>query len=150
MSADLTFSPLSSNSPHLNAVVRWIYDEWSKGIGDTQEEIRVKLFNNERVPPSKVAVLKTKPVGFVWISRFQRAEDLKSTLWINGLYVSDNYRSRGIGTSLVKLAENLSSNFENHLYAYTEIPEYYLRCGWCIDQEKDEKGSAVVSRKLDK
>ena len=150
MSEHLTFSPLSSSSPHLNTVVRWIYDEWSKANGDTQEEIRAKLFNNRRVPPSQVAVLKTKPVGFVWISRFQRAGDLKPTLWINGLYVSGSYRSRGIGTSLVKRAENLSSNFEDHLYAYTEIPEYYLRRGWHIHQEKDEKGSAVVCQKLGK
>lgn len=101
-------------------------------------------------PPSKVAVDEKAAAGFVWISRYQRTEDISPTLWINGLYVKDSHRSRGIGSSLVQLAEQLSSDFEDELYAYTEIPEFYLQLGWRIHQGKNSSGNAVVGQKLNK
>lgn len=144
----LSFHSLSDNSPFLDTVSQWIFDEWSKDNGDSLDTIREKLLVKDESPTSKVAVEKTAPVGFVWISRYRRPEDSSPTLWINGLYVKDSHRSRGIGSSLVQLAEQLSSNFEDELYAYTEIPEFYLQLGWRIHQGKNASGNAVVRQKL--
>jgi predicted N-acetyltransferase YhbS len=148
MSDHLTFEPLVPSSSYLNTVVRWIYDEWSKENGDTVEEIRTKLFKDRDIPPSQVAFYKNSLVGFVWISRFKKPEDKGPTLWINGLYVGESHRNKGIGASLVQRAEQLSIDFEDTLYAYTEIPEYYLRLGWHLFKEKDSHGSSVVRRNL--
>ena len=150
MAGSISFHSLSDSSPFLDTASQWIFNEWSKDNGDSLDTIREKLLVKDESPPSKVTVEGSTPVGFVWISRFQRPEDLSPTLWINGLYVRESHRTCGIGRSLVQLAEKLSSDFEDELYAYTEIPEYYLGLGWGIHKGKDESGNAVVSRKLEK
>ncbi len=150
MSDHLIFQHLTPSSSYLNTVVRWIYDEWSKGNGDSEGEIRTKLLIDQDVPPSQVALYRNRLAGFVWISRFTKPEDKEPTLWINGLYVEESHRNMGIGASLVQRVEQLSTDFEDTLYAYTEIPEYYLRLGWQIIAEKDSQGNAVVGRNLAK
>ena len=148
MSDPLTFESLNPSSPYVDTVVRWIYTEWSKENGDSEEEIGTKLFQDQDVPPSQVALYKNSLAGFVWISRFTKPEDDDPTLWINGLYVDKPFRRQGIGQALIRIAEHLSEEFEDSLFAYTNIPGYYLKSGWSINKERDEKNNAVVVRKI--
>ena len=148
MSDPLKFESLNPSSPYVDTVVRWIHTEWSKNNSDSEEEIHTKLFQDQDVPPSQVAIYGDELAGFVWISRFTKPEDDDPTLWINGLYVDKPFRRKGIGQALIRIAEHLSEEFEDSLFAYTNIPEYYLNLGWSMNKERDDKNNAVVVRKI--
>jgi len=59
------------------------------------------------------------------------AEPSKSSiaLWVNTLYVSEEFRNKGLGSMLVKKAmRNLE--FGNRLFVLTEVPDLYAKLGW--------------------
>ena len=144
MNAPITFDPLKPSNHYLDTVAQWIFDEWSGGNGDSIAVIKGKLLQQSDAPPSQIAMLEDRPVGFVWLWRHQAQGESEPSLWINALYVHEQYRKRGIASSLVKRAESLSKGFEDRLYAYTNIPEFYLRLGWKVHKDKNEEDHWVV------
>jgi len=136
--------PVDNGSPYLGTVAQWIADEWSEESGDSVETIKQKILNSDHAPPSHVAVIEDLPVGLVWLCRYQAQDESQPSLWINALYVQEAFRNRGIATELVTRAMHISSAFEDRLYAYTDIPEFYLRLGWSVHKEANEEGHSVV------
>ena len=139
-----TYIPVESGSVYLDTIAKWIADEWSGETGDSVEAIKDKILNTHQSPSSVVAVLEDKAVGFVWLWRHKFEGESEPSLWINALYVHEAYRKQGIATSLVKQAISQSKSYEDRLFAYTDIPEFYMRMGWQVFQEENEEGHWVV------
>ena len=57
-----------------------------------------------------LAVYNSNPVGFIRIS------EREGSYWIEDIFVSPNYRGKGIGKLLVKTAENYIKNYDSSAY----------------------------------
>ena len=140
----LSFEDLIEDHPAFDQIVEWLYKEWGSKQGDSMLALKEKLLVKYDCPPSQVAMIATNPVGFIWLNRYQLPEHEKPEIWINGLYVLPKHRRKGIASSLMKRAELLVKHFEKKLYAYTDIPELYLRLGWQVYKPEDNTGNTTV------
>ncbi|MDA0348915.1 MAG: GNAT family N-acetyltransferase [Verrucomicrobia bacterium] len=144
-----SFQTLTESHPALDQIVDWLYQEWGKVQGDSSFAIKEKLLLECDCPTSQVAMEETVPVGFIWLNRYQLPEHEKPEIWINGLFIPPEHRRKGIASSLMKRAEQLAKGFEKKMYAYTDIPELYLRQGWQIYKPKDNTGNTTLIRNLE-
>ncbi len=72
----------------------------------------------------------------------------KLALWINTVLVISSYRNSGIGTALIKFAMQEQKS-ETELYAYTTIPNLYLKLGWSlISTEKENHVLRYVNKSI--
>ncbi len=145
---DILFEDLSESHPSLDTIVDWLHGEWGVVTGNSKDEIRFQLHEPCDTPPSQVAMKLDKPVGFVWINRFKLPDQRSPQIWINGLFVTEDCRRKGIASSLIERAERLVKPYERMIFAYTEIPEFYFRLGWSLYKAKDKNGSSTVMKEL--
>jgi len=84
-----------------------------------------------QAPVSLVVTHDEKVIGGLVFSIYQIPDESIDGIWINGLIVKDDYRRRGIASSLIKRAVACASNDNiNELHVNTDIPALYLNLGW--------------------
>ena len=145
---DILFEDLNDNHPGLDTIANWLYCEWGVVTGDSKDEIRSQLLDPCDAPPSQVAMKAGKPIGCVWITRLKLPEQSSPQIWINGLFVAEDCRRKGIASSSIEWAERLVKPYERTIFAYTDIPEFYFRLGWSLYKAKDNNGSSTVMKEL--
>jgi len=83
-------------------------------------------------------------VGGLAFTRYPLEHDGSRGLWINALYIRPLYRGRGYGARLVRKAEESARHSaEPALYAYTNVPEFYLKAGWSVLTAQDDHSVMV-------
>lgn len=145
---DILFEDLDEGHPTVNTIVDWLYREWGEVDGNSKDDIRSKLLEPCEAPPSQVAMQFGKPIGFVWINRFKLPEQTGPQIWINGLFVAEDYRRKGIASTLVERAERVVFQYERTIFAYRDISEFYFPLGWGLYKTKDNEGSSTVMKAL--
>jgi predicted N-acetyltransferase YhbS len=136
---------LSEKPGFLETALDWIDQEWATKDGMSLEERRQRLLSENDQPGAHVMTTKGIPVGVISFTRHQLNDERTEQLWLDVLYVERRFRSNGIGTRLLKAAENLASTFEQQLYVYTDKPEYYERLNWSRSvQLKGDKSVVLV------
>lgn len=86
-------------------------------------------------------------IGGLAYSHFQEPHKVRDVVWINAVYVDEEWRGQGIASELIKRAVEQMPGFyqsaasqdsTSDLYAYTNIPSLYLSLGWStVDIETD-------------
>ena len=142
------------DAPELTpTLVRWIRQEWPDARDDSAIEER--LCGSRRhgtLPQALVAVLGSTPIGFVSLTLYEKGIEQGRPHWIDALYVEPPYRGQGIGRQLLHAAEEKSVVLRlTELFALTEIPGLYHKCGWrSVEEIMTPTGcDFIVARRLD-
>ena len=126
------------DAPELTpTLVRWIRQEWPDSRDDSAIEER--LCGSRRrgaLPSALVAVADSVPIGFVSLTLYEKGIEQGRPHWIDALYVDPAYRGHGIARQLLHAAEEMSAVLGlTELFALTEAPGLYLKCGWSSLEE---------------
>ncbi|MDP4183324.1 MAG: GNAT family N-acetyltransferase [Bacillota bacterium] len=137
---------LCENKQYIDTVVKWIYNEFIKGIrpGISYERVESGFWQRgkEALPITIVVVEDKTCIGAASLV----VNDLKPreyTPWLAGLYVDKEYRNKGIGKVLIKEIEAIAHRFGyDTLYLRTEHASgYYRKIGWSfVEKLIDEFG----------
>jgi ribosomal protein S18 acetylase RimI-like enzyme len=83
-----------------------IYYEQSSDLAGAERFIEERLRNRESV--IYLALDEGRPVGFTQLYPFFTSVGMKRAWVLNDLYVSEDYRNRGVGRALIAAAQDLA------------------------------------------
>ena len=118
-------------------VVSWIRHEWPDSRDDRAVEERLcgsRLRGT--LPLALIALSGGAPIGFVSLTLYEKGIEQGQPHWVDALYVEPVHRRQGIAQRLLQAAENQAAVLGiTELFALTEIPGLYHKCGWHTVQE---------------
>ncbi|MNE12787.1 Acetyltransferase (GNAT) family protein [compost metagenome] len=120
-------------SPYLARLEQLFQSAWPDFL------FRDTYTKNARLPPVLVAVMNEVVMGGLAYSRFKEPHRSGEVIWINAVFVSAEYRGKGLASRLINagVSQTLASS-QDYLYAYTNIPTLYHSLGWSeVDIECD-------------
>ncbi|WP_310597460.1 GNAT family N-acetyltransferase [Aeromonas aquatica] len=113
------------NSPYLAQLDQLFQSEWS--------DFRLcdAYTKDANLPPVLVAVMNDVVMGGLAYSRFKEPHRSGEVIWINAVFVSAEYRGKGLASRLINagVSQTLASS-QDYLYAYTNVPALYQSLGW--------------------
>lgn len=126
-----------ANYPGLIPVLAsWVYGYWGKmyRMKSVEEQI-AKIsgrISTDRFPLAFVALADSVPVGTASLKIREMTTHKHLYHWLGTVYVVPEYRSRGIGSTLIKRAEAKAKELGvKTLYLHTPDKErFYLSRGW--------------------
>jgi GNAT superfamily N-acetyltransferase len=149
---------LADYPQYLRQLAEWHHAQWSKyNPGDTVEKRmeRMQLHMGKRqIPTTFVALDGDSPMGSACI----REQDMPNeggrhdlTPWLASVYVSPEFRDRGVGSALVTRVEQEARDIGvTTLYLYTPDREsLYARLGWVAIDRPVYMGETVVVMEKD-
>jgi GNAT superfamily N-acetyltransferase len=128
---------LSDCPEFIPTVIRWIRQEWPDSRDNRAIEERLcGSGKRNALPMALVAVYGGVPIGFVSVTLYEKGIEEGRPHWIDGLYVEPAYRGQGLASRLLEKAESMSAHLGiTELFALTEIPGLYHKCGWRTVQD---------------
>jgi predicted N-acetyltransferase YhbS len=142
----LEFVFLCDRPKFTDTVTNWIYKEFIEGFrqGVSIEAIRdiYLASGKDALPVTILAVEEDKCIGTVSLVENDLKERTHSP-WLASLYIDENHRGRGIGTTMIKEIEKTAKKLGyEEIYLRTEhAVEYYIKLGWeKIESLYDEFG----------
>ncbi len=79
-------------------------------------------------------------IGGLSFTDFPSPGNNEPGIWLNVLLVLPEYRSKGVGTDLVKFAAQEAKLFQlSQIFVYTDIPDFYKRLNWQIVDNSGDK-----------
>jgi GNAT superfamily N-acetyltransferase len=133
-------------------VVRWIRQEWPDSRDDSAIEERLcGSRRRDMLPLALVAVTGSTPIGFVSLTLYEKGIEQGRPHWIDALYVEPPHRGQGIAGQLLHAAAEKSVVLGlTELFALTEIPGLYHKCGWhSVEEITTPTGlDFIVARRL--
>lgn len=113
-------SNLKHNASEIETIARWYFNEWdNKDPNATLENVieKISLNSNRNF---FVAHINDQLVGAgeLKFREYKEYPDYKH--WVDGIYVPDKHRGKGISTALVEFAKSKAIE--------QQIPALYLRC----------------------
>ncbi len=133
---------VSSNftSHHLIQLREWFGSVWGKFEDFEDSKLGIAL------PCPLLAISNGNLMGGLSFTAYQNPEKNEVALWINALFIEPDNRGLGIGSMLIKAAENKAITTEHtELFVYTNVPELYQKNGW---SELVNNGENVVLKKV--
>jgi GNAT superfamily N-acetyltransferase len=117
----------------------WFFNEWHKFDGRSLASIKAQLAENhsrDSLPITFLAQLGSKLVGTVSIDLYDLPPFGHLSPWLASAYVLPSARGKGIGTALVRHAQQFAtSRGINPLYLWTPgSTRLYENCGWKVSQ----------------
>jgi predicted N-acetyltransferase YhbS len=132
-------------------VASWIYEEWSflfpgKTVRYVESLLRKRVHKN-KLPMTLVAFESGRPVGTVSLKTFdlETRKDLKP--WAASLYVAEPWRKKGVGSALIKAAEQKAVELKiSKLFLFTidELVPFYLKLGWKVKEETEHNSYTII------
>ncbi len=102
--------------------------------------------NTTKLPPVIVALVDGQVIGGLAYSRYQEPLTNDEVVWFNALFVRPEWRGKGIASQLINLGvEQVSSEIQSRLYAYTNVPSLYASLGWSVADIESEPNHKVMS-----
>ncbi len=90
-----------------------------------------------------VALRENKVIGGLAYSRFKEPHGDSEVIWLNAVFVSNEWRGQGIASELINRGvSQVSATTQSNLYAYTNVPSLYVSLGWLsvdIESEPNHK-----------
>lgn len=107
-----------------------------------------KRQHEEKLPLTLVAFDRDKPVGTISLKEFDLAGRTELRYWITSLYVVESARGRGIGTRLMRSAEEKAAHLGiDRLYLFTGdrslVLRFYKPLGWKIAEISSHRGYEI-------
>lgn len=133
------------------AVIGWIREEWPDSRDDGAIEER--LCGSRRpgsLPVALVAISGNEPIGFVSLTLYEKGIEQGRPHWIDALFVAPPHRRHGLAQRLLRAAEEKAATLEiTELFALTEIPGLYHKCGWhSVEEIATPQGRDYIVNKL--
>lgn len=128
-------------SPYLSRLEQLFQSEWP--------DFRLcdAYAKDANLPPVLVAVMNDVVMGGLAYSRFKEPHHGGDVIWINAVFVSAEYRGKGIARQLINAGvSQLLESSQDYLYAYTNVPKLYQSLGWSevdIESEPDHKVMSI-------
>jgi GNAT superfamily N-acetyltransferase len=129
----------SFNNWYLNRNIpfKFVLHDYKRRIGE------------DSLPCSFVAFWGELPVGMVSIKETDMAKREELSPWLSALFVSPEYRKKGIGTELINAVIELSSRRDfKRIFLFIdsrfmmELENFYMSRGWIfLDEEIDSDGN---------
>ncbi len=135
---------------YIPVVAKWLHSEWGhhnpdKTVQDYEESVRRQL-GRDNIPLMLIALWDGLPAGTASI--FVQDMDIHPELspWLAAVYVSSDYRNKGIGSKLVGAIEENARNLRiATLYLWTPDKEhFYSRLGWSVLERPVHLNQPVV------
>ncbi|MDD1824633.1 GNAT family N-acetyltransferase [Photobacterium sp. ZSDE20] len=144
----VVFRQCDQHSPYWQQLERLFQTEWADFEFKTAyPELEQSNPDNIQLPPVLVVLRENVVIGGLAYSHFQEPHQVRDVVWINAVYVDEEWRGQGIASELIKRAVGQMPGFyqsaalqdsTSYLYAYTNIPSLYLSLGWStVDIETD-------------
>ncbi len=144
----VVFRQCDQHSSYWQQLERLFQSEWADFEFKTAyPEPEQSKPDNIQLPPVLVVLRENVVIGGLAYSHFQEPHQVRDVVWINAVYVDEEWRGQGIASELIKRAVEQMSGFyqsaasqdsTSNLYAYTNIPSLYLSLGWStVDIETD-------------
>jgi len=113
---------------------------------DSAEQLRKLASRPEQYEVALVAVVNGQVVGIclLVLAEFDAVHDVSP--WLASLYVTPEYRKRGVARKLVEAIEgHARDNGVTQLNLYTgDAEEFYLKCGWTLSERGVASGEAYA------
>lgn len=98
---------LANEQKYIKDVSEWIWKEWSKENGAKLEDVIYRTkhsMSKNDVPKMFIAKYNNEVIGVVslWVNDLKSRQDLSP--WMATLYVKEEYRNKGVGKKLQKMA----------------------------------------------
>ena len=99
-------------------------EAWTAGIA--------KRARRGEIPTTLVAFVDGELAGSTSLVEYDMDIHRDLTPWVSGVYVAPEYRGSGVGTRLIRAAEDAAASIGvGRLYLYTSSAEpFYARLGW--------------------
>ena len=115
-------------------VAGWLFREWGYRNPSSTLERSIQKFwlrsNVDRLPIALLAIDEDKPVGTASLVEVEYPEDEPGP-WVSGVYVSPQYRGKGIAAALMSRLEREAVRFgARRLLLGAAAPELYRRHGY--------------------
>jgi GNAT superfamily N-acetyltransferase len=143
---------LADCTEHVPVLAKWFHDEWGYLLPEIKLEDRKKRLyaraNRKSIPIAFVAVGGKEPMGSASIVECDMDTHSHLKPWLSSVYVSSDYRNRGIGTKLVtRIIEEVKLHGFPILYLWTPKKEkFYAKRGWALIERttyKNENASVM-------
>jgi GNAT superfamily N-acetyltransferase len=133
----MTIQPLADNPKVMPLLARWFYSEWHSFDGRSQPAIQAQLAENLRrdcMPITFLAVRDGQIAGTVSIDLADLPPFDHLSPWLASLYVIPAARGGGVGTRLVRHAQQFATSHGiSRLYLWTPgATRLYEKCGWTV------------------
>jgi GNAT superfamily N-acetyltransferase len=145
--SNVRISYLCDFPEYLPQLAEWLFQQWGSILGETTLEPRIQKLkahlNRDKLPIAWVAHADGQLLGTasLRVHDLEGREDL--TPWLGGVFVSSEFRRRGIGAALCTAVEQAArSRGIKRLYLFTlDKRVWYTRLGWttiapCVWRER--------------
>ncbi|MCG9544013.1 GNAT family N-acetyltransferase [Vibrio sp. Isolate33] len=151
----VVFRQCDQHSPYWQQLERLFQSEWADFEFKTAyPEPEQSKPDNIQLPPVLVVLRENVVIGGLAYSHFQEPHQVRDVVWINAVYVDEQWRGQGIASELIKRAVKQMPGFyqsatsqdsTSNLYAYTNIPSLYLSLGWLTVEIETDPDHQVMS-----
>jgi N-acetylglutamate synthase-like GNAT family acetyltransferase len=129
---------LVNHPEYIPQLAQWLFEEWGPILGEKTPAARIKKLNahmnRDQLPIAWVAHANGQLLGTasLRVHDLEGREDLSP--WLGGVFVSSQFRHRGIGAALCAVVEEAAhSQGTQTLYLFTlDKQAWYSRQGWAV------------------
>ncbi len=112
---------------------QWILGEWK----EVQQLPDAADASN--IPLPLLSFEESTLAGGLTFIKYKNPENIEDALWINTVFVHEDYRGNGIAQALIGRAEQVClDNGYTTFYVYTDKPSLYLKLGWSVLEQDGE------------
>ena len=148
--ADIEIHYLADQPEYLPQLAQWLHDEWDHMYpGATLETRTMRLRNQMRrgvIPLTIVAHTEGMAVGTASLIESDLEDRPDLTPWLASVFVSPEFRNRGIGGKLVRaiLGEADRLDFAEFYLWTDKEAEFYKTLGWETMFEREYKNEQIT------
>lgn len=153
--ADLVIAPLAEHAGHLPLLADWNHRSWGAVVGRGYDGYVARLtgyLSRGPLPIALIALADGIPAGTACVNLDDMTTRPGLSPWLANLYVDPPFRRQGVGSALVRAAEDAARRAGHvRLHLYTPDQErLYARLGWRILERcvYDGEEVAVMLRDL--
>jgi GNAT superfamily N-acetyltransferase len=133
----MTIRPLADNPEAVTLLAKWFHTEWHCFDCRSHQAVEAQLAENlgrDSIPITFLAQCRSDVVGTVSLDLSDLPSFDHLSPWLASLYVTPAARNSGVGTALIRHAQQFAaSRGINRLYLWTPgSTGLYERCGWTV------------------
>jgi len=147
--------PLADHPDAVPTIARWLFDEWGHRSPDRtvagMQNILYERLHRKKLPLALVALREGVPIGTVSLKIQEVEIRPQFEHWLGSLYVAKPYRKMGVGSLLIRSAQDTGRNLGiEELYLYTRNTQnqhLYEKLGWVeVERPEYRQHPAIIMR----